>query len=158
MGTFIQIPSIILPQVWVTGLETELINDLITHPSTEGDVQYLEDKIIQITAVEVMLGVVVPGALWCWVELSPVPTTTSGAYWSAIGGGGGPLDPATGLPYIPPVAPAILVPVGVNGTVHTLLLPWVAYSVWARLVVQTPVAAGPAVGFWAVQAMISGSS
>lgn len=221
----IQVPSIILPQVWTLGIETEVINDLVTHPSIDIPVEFLQEKIIHVFATEVAglraTGVIVggpfaagevvvgapsgaagillaqganwveivyivgtfaatdtivgatsgaaingaliitaaalaiPGNLWLWVELSPVASTTSTSYWSAIGGGGGPLDPATGLPYIAPVAPAIEVATGVNGTVHTLILPWAIHSPYARLVVQTPVAAALPAAFWVVQALIS---
>lgn len=149
-----QVPSIVLPQVWVLGTETELINDLITHPSVDIPVEMLGEKQIHITAAEVVFAGV-PGNLQCWIELSPVAFTTSDAYYSALGGGGGPIDPATGLPYIAPVAPLVEVATGVNGTIHTILLPWVVHSPWARLVVWTPVAAALATAFWAVQAIFS---
>lgn len=153
----IQIPSIVLPQVWVTGNETEDIDDLVTHPSIDFEVNYLQEKVVEITATEVVVAGV-PGNLLCWIELSPVPSTTSTAYWSAIGGGGGPLDPATGLPYIPPVAPLIEVALGVNLTVHTMILPWAIHSRWARLVIQTPVAAALPNAYWVVQAQVSGKT
>lgn len=156
-----QVPSIILPQVWVLGTETELINDLVTHPSVDMPLESLQEKIVHITATEIVAAGV-PGNLWCWIEVSPVSFATTDAYYTAIGGGGGPLDPATGLPYIPPVAPAIEVALGVAGapptfasTIHTITLPWSIHSVFARLVIQTPVAAVPATAFWAIQAVIS---
>lgn len=150
----IQIPSLVLPQVWVTGAETELINDLVTHPSVDVDVEYLQEKIIHIMATEVVVAGV-PGNLWCWVEVSPYPFTTTDVYFTAIGGGGGPIDPATLLPYIAPVAPAIEVALGVNNTVHTIILPWAIHSAYARVVVQTPVAAALPGAFWAVQCLVS---
>ena len=150
----VQIPSIILPQVWVVGTETETINDLVTHPSVDVDVEALQEKIVHITATEVIVAGV-PGNLWCWIELSPVSSITSTAYYSAIGGGGGPLNPATGLPYINPVAPLIEVPLGVTLTIHTLILPWAIHSPWARLVIWTPVAATPLTAFWMIQCIIS---
>lgn len=150
-----QISSIVLPQIWVTGTETETINDLVTHPSIDIPVQYLQEKNIHIMAIEAVAAGV-PGNLFCWIEVSPVPSTISTSYWTAIGGGGGPLDPATGLPYIPPVAPAILVALGVNLTVQSLSLPWVIYSPWARVVIQTPVAAALPNAFWVVQCQVTG--
>lgn len=147
MGT-IQVPSIVLPQVWAVGTETETIDDLVTHPSIDIPVEYLQEKIIHIMAIEVVDGGV-PGNLWVWVELSPVLSTTSAAYWAAIGGGGGALVP---------VAPLIEVATGVDGTVHTLILPWAIHSPYARLVVQTPVAVGLPTAFWLVQALFSAGS
>lgn len=159
--TIIQVPSIILPQIWVTGNETELIDDLVTHPSIDIPVEYLQEKTVEITATEIVIAGV-PGNLLCWIELSPVPFATSDAYYSAIGGGGGPLDPATGLPYIAPVAPLTEVALGIVGapptfasTVHSITLPWAIHSVFARLVIQTPVAAALPNAFWAVQAVIT---
>lgn len=148
-----QTPSIVLPQVWVIGNEVEVVADLVTHPSVEVLDYPLEYKQVHIMAIE--MGVGVPGNLLCWIELSPVLSTTSPNYWSAIGGGGGPIDPATGLPYFPPVAPLVEVALGVAGTIHTMLLPWVIHSRYARLVVQTPVAAALPGAFWWVQAIYS---
>ena len=150
----IQIASPILPLVVVLGTETEWTNDLVTHPSLDVDTEYLEYKTVHIMATEVIVAGAL-GALWCWIEISPVPAATSELYYTAIGGGGGPLDPATGLPYIPPVAPMITVPVGVTGTAHSMSIPWLIHSPEARLVVQMPVSANPATAFWAVQAMVS---
>ncbi len=147
MGT-IQVPSIVLPQVWAVGTETEIIADLVIHPSIDIPIEYLQEKIIHIMAIEVVDGGV-PGNLWVWVELSPVPSTISAAYWAAIGGGGGALVP---------VAPLIEVATGVDGTVHTLILPWAIHSPYARLVVQTPVAAGLPTALWVCQALISAGS
>lgn len=153
----IQVPSIVLPQVWTLGTETENIDDLVTHPSIDIPVEYLQEKIIHITAIEAVVAGV-PGNLLCWIEVSPVASTTSTAYWSAIGGGGGPLDPATGLPYIAPVAPLIEVALGVNETIHTMILPWAIHSPWARVVIQTPVAAALPGAFWVVQCLVSGKT
>lgn len=144
----IQVPSLVLPQYWVTGAEHEDIADLVTHISREFYIADVHEKEAQIVAIEnVVAGV--PGNLWWWVELSPVPTTISGAYWAAIGGGGGALAP---------VAPNIIVATGVNATTHPDLIPWVMHSNYARLVVQTPVAAALPNAFWQVQVIISGKT
>jgi len=140
----IQIPAIILPTVAPLGTETEAIADILEHTSLEFPTEYLQEKTIFIVATEVIT-VGIPGNLWFWVELSPVPSTTSAAYWAAIGGGGG---------AIVPTAPVILVGTGVNGTVHTLSLPWAVHSPFARLVAQTPVFV--ATDGWTVQAVITG--
>lgn len=149
-----QVPSIILPQVWVTGVEVETVNDLVTHPSIDVPVEYLGEKIVHLTIIEVQT-VGIAGNLWCWIETSPVPFATSDLYYTAIGGGGGPINPATLLPYFAPFAPVIIVATGVNMTFHTLSLPWVIHSTYARLVVWTPVALTPLTDFWNVQAMFS---
>lgn len=148
MSPIIQIPSIVLPQVWVIGTETEIIADLVTHPSIDIPTEYLQEKIIHIMAIEAVVAGV-PGNLWCWVELSPVASTTSAAYWAAIGGGGGALVPT---------APVIEVAAGVNGTVHTILLPWAIHSPFARVIIQTPVAVALPAAFWVVQCIISAKS
>lgn len=140
----IQVPSIILPTAWTLGTETETIDDTDEHTSIDIPVEYLQEKIIYITATEV-IAAGVPGPLWCWVELSPYASAASTAYWAAIGGGGG---------AIAPLAPTIEVATGVNGTVHSLILPWTAHSPWARVVIRTPVAVATAV--WAVQCLIGG--
>jgi len=102
---------------------------------------------------------VVPGNLWCWVELSPYPSAnsayweeplpTSTAYWAAIGGGGGAIIPTT--PHIEVSGLA-----GLPGTlIHTIILPWEIHSPWARLVMQTPIAASLPNAYWVVQCMVS---
>lgn len=166
MPTTLQIPSIIIPQVHPLGTETEEIDDIAEHTSLEFAIEFLQEKEIHITATEVALApAAVPGNLWCWVELSPYPSAntdfpgretywetplpTSTAYWAAIGGGGG---------AIAPIAPLIEASGlgGAAGTlVHTILLPWAIHSAWARLVMQTPVAAALPNAYWVVQAMIS---
>lgn len=154
----IQVPSIILPVRAPLFTETETVADLVEHTSLEFPVEYLQEKEIHIVATEVVVAGV-PGNLQCWVELSPwpsanslywpVPLPATAVYWAAIGGGGG---------AIAPVAPLIEVATGVNATVHSILIPWPIHSVWARLVVQTPVAAALPTAFWIVQAIFSGAS
>jgi hypothetical protein len=155
----LQVPSIVLPTLAPLGTETETVADLLEHTSLEFPVEYLQEKEIHIIATEVVVAGM-PGALNCWVELSPVPSTNnlmwpaplpvSAAYWAAIGGGGGI--------SLPPTAPLIEAATGVTGTVHSILIPWTIHSAWARLCVQTPVAAAPATAFWLVQAIFSGAS
>lgn len=142
----IQAPSIILPQYHPNNNEHEDIRDLVEHTSTEVYIADLYEKIIHIIAIE-NVAVVAPGPLWVWVELSPVPSTTSAAYWAAIGGGGG---------AIVPTAPLIIVGVGVTGTTHTEFLAWNIHSHYCRVVVQTPVNGGLPGDFWQVQVVISG--
>ena len=142
----VQIPSIVLPQVWVTGNEVETLNDLVAHASIDIPMgEHFQEKEIHITATEVV-GVGVPGNLLCWIELSPVASTVSTAFWAAIGGGGGALAP---------LAPLIEVAIAANGTIHGILLPWAIHSPWARLVVQVPVAATPLTDHWTLQAQFS---
>ena len=151
----VQIPWWILPQGVVLGTEVETINDLVEHSSIEFPVAYLQEKQIHIVATEVVVAGV-PGNLQCWIELSPWPSANNlmwpaplpatGAYWAAIGGGGGAL---------PALAPLIEVATGVHATVHSILIPWVQHSAWARLVIQTPVSATPLTALWLVQAIFS---
>jgi len=157
MAKIIQVPSIVLPQVWQFGTETETVADLVTHTSIDIPVESLQEKVVHVMAVEVV-AMGVPGNLLCWIETSPVPSTTSTAYYSAIGGGGGSLDPVTGLPYIPPTVPLVEAALGVNGTVHSISLPWEIHSAYCRLVVQTPVAPFAATAFWILQAVVSAKS
>lgn len=156
----LQVPSIILPAAWVTGLETETIADIAEHTSREFSTEYLQEKQVHIFATEVALApAAVPGNLWCWIELSPypsansaywpVPLPSSAVYWAAIGGGGG---------AIAPLAPHVEVS-GLGGAAgalaHTIILPWAIHSPWARLIIQTPVAAALPAAYWLIQAMIS---
>ena len=145
-----QVPSLILPTAWTIGTETETIDDILEHTSIEFSAEFLQEKQVHILATEVALvPAAVPGNLWYWVELSPVASTTSANYWAAIGGGGGAIAPA---------APAIEVSGlgGAAGTLaHTMLLTWTMHSVWARVVVQTPVAAALPNASWVVQVLIS---
>lgn len=141
-----QTPVLVLPQIWWAGTEVELINNALEHTSIEVDTRFYEEKIFYVLATEVVVAGV-PGPLNCWVEISPYLSTVSAAYWAASGGGGGAL---------PPTAPAVEAGLGVNGTVHTLVLPWNNYANYARVVVQTPVAAAAA--FWAVQVLVAGGS
>jgi len=146
-----QIPVIILPTAAPLGTEVELVADALEHTSIEpmttaGEsiVQHIYEKTAFIFAQEfVVLGA--PGNLWIWVEESPYPTIVSGAFWGAIGGGGGAL---------PPVVPNVLAGVGVNGTIHTLPIHWNSYSPYVRVVVQTPVPAAAA--SWIVQVLFAG--
>ncbi len=156
----LQIPSIVLPTAWTLGTETEDIDDLVEHTSIEVPVKFLQEKQIHITATEVALApAAIPGNLWCWIELSPYPSAnspywlaplpTSTAYWAAIGGGGGAIVPT--VPYIEVSGLA-----GAAGTLaHTIILPWEIHSPWARLVMQTPVAAALPLAYWVVQCIFS---
>jgi len=126
------------------GNETEVIADNSEHASIDIPTEYLQEKIIHIIATEIVVAGT-PGNLWCWVELSPVDSDTSTAYWAAIGGGGGALAPTS---------PVIEVGTGTNGTIHTLIIPWTSHSAYARLIVQTP--SPSATAYWAVQAIFSG--
>lgn len=159
----VQIGSLILPTFWETGAETETIDDLVEHTSLEVYVEYLQEKQIHILATEVAeVPAAVPGDLWCWVELSPFPSVNSGmwaaplpasaVYWAAIGGGGGALAPVAPLIEVSGLAGAAGI------LVHTMLLPWAIHSAFARLVVQTPVAADLPNAYWEVQCLISAKS
>ncbi len=153
MPVIIQIPTIILPNVpIITGAEVETVNDLLEHTSLElysnESFGHIQEKTIHVVATEIVI-FGVTGPLWAWVEVSPYPSSVSAAYWAAIGGGGGTLAP---------LAPTIIAPTGVNLTTHTFILPWNIHTPYARLVIQTPVAAAPATAFWTVQAMVSGKS
>jgi len=150
----IQAPWIILPTRVILGTEVETINDLVEHTSIEFPVEYLQEKMVQIIATEVVV-FGVPGNLQCWIELSPIPSANNlmwpaplpfnPAAWGAIGGGGGISLPAT--------SPVIEVATGVTATVHTILIPWTVHSAWARLVVQTSIPNPTAV--WILQAIFS---
>lgn len=131
---------------WQLGTETETINDTAEHPSVDVLCESLQEKIVYITAAEVVVAGV-PGPLWCWIELSPYDSDTSTAFWAAIGGGGG---------AIAPTSPHIEIATGVNGTIHGIILPWTIHSPYARLVIQTPASVATAV--WAVQAIFGGKS
>lgn len=140
----LQIPDIILPTTHPLGTEQEAIDDLLEHTSTEFESEWYQEKEVYVLATEVLTAGV-PGNLWCWIELSPWSSTISTAFWAAIGGGGGALVP---------VAPVIEVATGVNGTVHSILIPWAIHSSWARVVIQTPVSAAIATATWDVQVMV----
>ncbi|MDD4985456.1 MAG: hypothetical protein PHQ43_06655 [Dehalococcoidales bacterium] len=158
MTVLIQAPSVILPTLAPLSTETETVDDLVVHTSLEFPVEYLQEKEIHIIATEVVVAGV-PGALNCWVELSPIPSANNlmwpfplpaaATYWAAFGGGGGAMVP---------VAPLVEAATGVTATVHSILIPWAIHSAWARLVIQTPVSATPATAFWIVQAVFSGAS
>ena len=152
----IQSHGLILPQYHPLGTEHEDIADLLCHVSSEFYCADTHEKTVEILAIE-NVAALVPGNLWCWIELSPVDSTVSFAYWAAIGGGGG-VNPATLLPYIAPMVPLIEVATGVDATPHNIILPWAIHSNYARVVVQTPVAAALPGAFWQVQVIISGKT
>lgn len=139
-------PSLILPTYYVNGTEVENIEDLVEHTSREIYIADVQEKEISIVAIEVVT-VAAPGALWFWVELSPVRSVTSAAYWAAIGGGGGAQIPLT---------PVVIAGTGVNGAAHTEMIGWTLHSYYARAVVQTPVNAGLPGDYWQVQVHFSG--
>lgn len=144
----VQAHSLILPTYHPLGTEHEDINDLVTHVSSEFYCADIHEKSVQVLAIEnVAAGI--PGNLWMWIELSPVPSSVSNAYWGAIGGGGG---------FLAPVAPLIEVGTGVNATTHSILLVWNIHTVYARAVVQTPVAAALPNAFWQIQVIVSGKT
>ena len=157
--TTLQVPSIILPTIAVLGTEVETINDLVEHTSLEFQVEYLQEKMVNIIATEVVV-FGAPGNLNCWIELSPLPSANSlmwpaplpvnPAAWAAIGGGGGI--------SLPPTAPVVEVGTGINAVIHDILIPWAIHSAWARLVIQTPVSATPLTAFWILQAIVSAGS
>lgn len=153
MAVILQVPSIILPRVSVTGGEQEAVNDLLAHTSIEFDVSYLRDKTIQIWATEILPFGGMPGPLWAWVELSPVSSTFNTAYWAALGGGGG--IQVGGVPVIVPLVPVLEPAAGVHLRVHGIILPWGLHSGFARLVVWVPIAAAPAAAFWSIQSVVS---
>ena len=130
----LQVPSIILPQAWTIGIETENLNNLVVHYSIEFPVRYLQEKTIQVYAVEIIV-FGAAGNLQLWVEVSPYPSTLSALYWAQLGG------------------ITTLVPTNVNLTAHRAVLPWTAHSEYARLAAQMPVAAAPATAFWTIQAI-----
>ena len=157
----IQTSDIILPIVHPLGTEVETLNDILEHTSTEFHVEHLQEKQVQIAITEVQ-AVGIAGNLWIWVELSPLPTANdvqggywpwplpiSGIYWSAVGGGGGPT---------PPIVPVVIVPTGVNGATQTVMIAWAIHSVWARAVIQVPVAATPLTDHWTVQVRFQGKT
>ena len=139
-----QIPSIILPRVWASGLELEAVTDALEHTSVEFQANNLMLASVHVTVVEVVAAGV-PGPLLAWIELSPYPTTVNGNFWAAVDGGGGDL---------PPDFPLTIIGTGVNGTRHSFFLEWGLTAQYARLVVQTPVPVAGAT--WTVQAVVSG--
>jgi len=146
----IQVPSLTLPFPYTTTTDVELIDDLLVHNSVDIPVEQMKEKTVIIWATEVVLGVAVPGNLTCWVELSPFASSVSTAFWTAIGGGGGASYPL--IPAFAPIAPAIAVATGVNGVVHPpIMLRWLNHSPYARIRIQTPVAVGLPLAYWAVQ-------
>lgn len=154
-------PDLILPATYGAGTatmeDTETVLDSVTHVSTEYQTVLATEKVVTVMAIEVV-NVAAPGDLWCWIELSPLPSAnrndwvspnpTSSLMWGAIGGGGGALTPSN---------PTIITATGVNNTVHNIILPWTVHSQFARLVVQQPTIAGATDG-WAVQGWFSGRS
>jgi hypothetical protein len=139
-----------------TEAETEKINDLVIHYSKELTTEYLNEKNIHVIAKEV-ISTGIPGSLWCWVELSPVSsadTRWTDAYYAAVGGGGGRINPATKVPYISPYTPIVIVPEIVNNRMHSVMLAWDVPSKYARLAVLVPVAPAPATAYWEVQARL----
>ena len=133
----IQIPSIILPTSWTLGTEVEAMNDIAEHLSIDIPLlQFTQEKTIHIFATEVV-AFGAPGNLQFTVQLSPVPSTTSVAYFATLG------------------VPTTIVPSGVHGTAHTAVIAWTTHSPYARLVVQMPVCATPLTSYFVVQALIS---
>lgn len=160
----IQVPSLILPISYAAGTgtlaSTETVADLVEHTSLEFPVNTLQEKTVHILATEVALAAVAPGNLWCWVEVSPYPSVnnnqwawplpTSTSFWSALAGGGGGA--------LAPVAPHIEVTglAAAAGTlVHGITLSWSVDQSWARVILQTPVAANLPNAYWVCQVLIS---
>jgi len=167
----IQTPSLVLPTSYAAGTgtlaSTETVADLVTHTSVEFSVDTLQEKTAYIMATEVAVAAVSAGNLWCWVEVSPYPTANnnlwawplprSASFWSALAGGGGGVSWAT-LGLLPPVAPHVEVTglAAAAGTlVHAITLSWEVDQPWARVVIQTPVAAALPAAFWVCQVLVS---
>ncbi len=136
-------PSIILPTVAPLGTEVEAIADALEHVSLEAyipedngsTINQLYEKTIFVSATEVVAAGV-PGNLNVWIEISPYPTSVSVLYWAILG------------------LPATIVGTGVNGTLHTVAIPWNTYSPFFRAVVQSPVPLATAT--WSVQVTYAG--
>lgn len=139
--------TLILPQYWDNGLETEDLNDILEHTSVEIFVPEVHEKTVNILAIENITAGAMAN-LSVWIELSPVPSPVSTVYWAAIGGGGGALAPT---------APLIIAAAGVNGTVHTEFLAFNTHTEWMRVVVQSALPA-PLTAFWQVQIIMSGKT
>lgn len=90
----IQVPSIILPRVWVLGTETETIADVEEHTSIEFPVEFLQEKTVHITATEVarVVGVIAGGPFTLGEPVIGVPSGAvgivfdQGANWIGITG------------------------------------------------------------------------
>lgn len=146
-------PGLILPNVWRTGAETEIITDALVHTSNEFPADFLTVKTVSILAAEVVAAGI-PPILHFWVELSPYPSAqqhlyalpgASTVYWAAIGGGGGALAPT---------APMVMNGAGVNGRLHTEYMSWTSHAPWARVRVQAQAVVAGA--FWSVQILATG--
>lgn len=145
--TAIHVHSLILPQYYVTGLETEDLNDALEHTSQEIYIPEIQEKTVNLIAIENITAGAMAPLLW-WVELSPVPSAISAAYWAAIGGGGG---------GIAPTAPQIIAPTGVTGTLTPDARAFTMHSAWMRVVVQSALAT-PLTAFWQIQVIMSGKT
>lgn len=144
----VQVPSIILPTVFTAAAtEAEYIDDTDEHTSLDiYSLNWLQEKTITVYAQE-LVAFGVPGNLWVWVETSPVPSLVSTAYFAAIGGGGGAISP---------FSPEIIVATGTPLLIHTATLSWTLHSGYARVVVQSPIAAALPWAYWAVQVIVLG--
>lgn len=140
----LQVPSLVLPVVAPLGTELETIGDALVHRSIEIPITYLQEKTFHVLATEIV-GWGIPDDLTFWVELSPYPSTVSDDFWSAIGGGGGDLVPAT---------PATIHGTGVHGTQHTELANFTMYGSYARICCQTLFPVATAV--WMLQIRFEG--
>ena len=146
-----QAPSLVLPQEWTRGTETENIDDLVAHASIDIPCEFLQEKQFHIMAMEVVAWGT-PGNLWVWVEVSPVLSTIATAYWEAIGGSVGAVTPTPDVPRVP-ISPSIIVGTGTNLAIHRLILPFTIHAPYCRICVRTPVAASLPLAFWTVQAI-----
>jgi len=148
----IQIPSLILPFPSVNLTSWQLIADLLVYNSLDIPIENLDEKTAFIWASEISPAGA-PGPLWAWPELSPFPTSVSGNFWAAIGGGAGPSYPAVAA--LVPVAPLVITGTGVNGVVQTPMLRFLNHAPYARIRMQMPIL-GAAGSGWAVQVWFAG--
>ena len=132
----VQIPTLVLPQAYLTEADVETVNDLVIHPSFAiTPICNLYEKTVHIIATEIILAAGMPGNLLCWIELS---TTGVAGTWGIIG------------------VPLIEVATGVNATVHNVFLNWNIFEFYCRVVCQMPVAATPTTDHWTIQARFMG--
>ncbi len=142
----IQIPALVLPDVSLalafTGAETETVADLLIHTGYEFSCEHLQNKEVTILATEFLPVGGVPGNLFYWIEQGPYPGALGAPYWSILGG----------------VVPPPILAAGVHLRQHVVKIPWTAHSSYARVRVQTPIAAFLPAAFWLIQAGFSGYS
>jgi len=160
----LQTPTMVMPgynwTVWTAG---ETLNDNTVHYSRAWRNEPFTEVTVMVKCQEQITAAGIPGNLQLWIELSPFPTPTpvrddwpeeaftSWFTYAPIGGTAPILPGAANIP----LAPTIVVPVGVHLTYQNVMLNYTTHQTFARLCAWDATGATLTTDRWWLQAFMT---